>query len=135
MRLFKLALAAIALSAASLGCVPRTTNSVNLSSDGSYDWIVTDPELAKIASISHVAKAREAGLMVWQVDVTNLTDNEEPVMYRFVFYDANGMVVDSPLTNWQRIRIRGQQTEHLRQPAPEARITDAKLELHRTDFR
>jgi uncharacterized protein YcfL len=124
-------LAVVALATALCGCA-RTVNTVEIPSQGENNWIRTDPELSRVAELSHVRKARAGDKLRVQVDVTNRTDDEVPIWYRFIWMDSNGMTFDSPVSSWQRRILQGGQQVSLGGVAPEASVTDCRLEMQRT---
>src|SRR5260221_14519241 len=112
------------------GCA-KTVNTVEIPSQGENNWIRTDSELARVARLDHVRKAKEGDLLRVQVDVTNITDDEEPIWYRFIWMDNNGMTFDSPLSSWQRKILQGGQEISIGGIAPNPSVTDCRLEMQR----
>lgn len=116
------------------GCTPPTVNSVDISSNGQNNWIVTDPKLRDIATFSNVSKTRADDLLQVQVDVRNITNYPHTFKYRFIWLDDRGQQVGaSTLSVWQEQYISGQQTASLQGVAPNAQVTDARLEMIRAD--
>jgi uncharacterized protein YcfL len=116
------------------GCnPPRTINSVSISEDGQYDWLQTDPNLSQVANLSRVVKTRTGDLLRVQVDVTNLTNERRDIHYRIVWFDANGIEVVTPLTNWQKKVMSGQQTVSIGGVAPDSSVTNCRMELRRAE--
>ena len=68
-----------------------------------------------------------------QADVINRTNSRQYVQYRFVWLDADGGTVYTPLTNWTRQILEPGQRVSINGVAPEARVTDCRIEMQRTD--
>ena len=116
-----------------LSACARTVNTVDVRSDGSTDWIQTDPILSESTYLTGVRKAKEGDLLRVQVNIVNRRDAQQIFIYRFVWLDARGMEFKTPLTTWERKFIEGQQQMSLTGIAPDASVTDCRLELRRAD--
>ncbi|HVT88561.1 MAG TPA: YcfL family protein [Tepidisphaeraceae bacterium] len=126
---FAIALVGLALIC---GCA-KTVNSVNISHEGSYDWIKTDSSLSDIASVVRVNKVREQDLLHVQVEVMNTGSSPQVFQYRYIWIDGNGFTLQSPTSAWQRKFIQGKQTVSIDGVAPDTRVADCRLEMKRTD--
>jgi uncharacterized protein YcfL len=108
------------------GCA-KTVNSVEISQEGSWGWVKTDPDLGGTAAVQRVNQTRAGDVMALEVVVANQNSNAGEFIYRFIWLDANGMTIPTPLTNWQRQHILGKQTVAIRGVAPDARATKCRL--------
>lgn len=114
-----------------VGC--KTVNSVEVRANGSYNWIKTDSQLTDITEVRHASKEMQDGLLHVQIEVHNATPNSGTFIYRFVWINANGFTVETPLTTWERRRIMGRQTITLDGVAPNSSVTDCRVEMKRVD--
>jgi uncharacterized protein YcfL len=125
---------ALTLACLALGCA-KSVNDVNISSNGQYSWIQTDPWLANIAQVQSVNKEfTPDGILHVQVVVKNTDHVANRIRWRYVWVDQNGMEVDTPLTTWETIRLEGKQTKALNGAGPNSRAKDCRLELKRVDI-
>jgi uncharacterized protein YcfL len=113
------------------GC--HAVNSVDVSADGSYNWIKGDSVLKNEARVRTANKEMVNGLLHVQVVVHNKYKSDGNFKYRFVWYNANGMEVHTPLTTWEYRNIIGKQTITLDGIAPDSSVTDCRLEMFRVD--
>lgn len=128
-----IALSSLMLLMIGTGCA-KTVNAVEIKQDGSYNWIRTDPDLTGTAAVQRVNKTREGDAIHIQVVLANQNSNAGEFIYRFVWMDANGMTIPTPLTNWQRQHILGKQTVTLMGVAPpDARVVESRLEMKRPE--
>ncbi len=126
--------AAVVLGAGLLaGCAPATVNTVEIPAGGSYNWVNTDPKLGDVARVTRVNKAKADDLLRVQVDVLNTTNYPHRINYRFTWLDDAGQTIDTPLSAWRQQVIQGQQTFSLKGVAPDARVTDVRVEMLRDD--
>ena len=112
-----------------VGC--KTVNSVDVSSSGEYNWIKTDSQMSDMAWVRRANKERQGGLLHVQVEIHNTTSNDGTFLYRFVWMNANGFTVETPLTTWERRTILARQTITLDGVAPDSSITDCRVEMKR----
>ena len=127
--------AVILLSAAlglalSAGC-HRTVNTVAVgdSQITEYQWIQTDSGLNDIAHVVSARKDRVNGLLKVQVELTNLRNHDERIVYKFQWLDANGMEVPSISNDWVPKVINGRESLMIVGVAPDPRVTDCRLKL------
>lgn len=132
--MYKKALKAAVLSVAALalaGC-HRTVNTVEVgdaAGSPQYRWIQTDSGLGSVAHVTSASKTRVNDLLRVQVEITNDRERQQRLYYRFEYLDADGMVVDTPLSTWQPIVIQGRETIKINGVAPNPRVTDCRLKL------
>jgi hypothetical protein len=129
--LFSSAMAAslFGVGVASTGCTPRTVNSVEIGENGN-DVVITDPELAKVASVGRVTKGRAGDLLRVVVEVRNLTDSRQGIQVRFNWLDSAGLPIPAPF-GWRTEFLDGMQSKGIEGVAPDARVTNCRLEMKR----
>ena len=104
---------------------------------------VTDGWLRDRLALRSVRTATtEGGLLVVEVTATNVRtgplaqtwsgitgDNPYTIDYKFVWQDANGMSVDTPLSVWQSRQIKPGETVYFKTVAPTPQCKDFILNL------
>jgi uncharacterized protein YcfL len=110
-----------------VGC--ESVNSVDVSANGSYNWIKGDSVLKNVARVRTANKEMVNGLLHVQIVVHNKYKTPGKFKYRFVWYNANGMEVHTPLTTWEHVDIVGKQTMTLDGVAPDSSVTDCRVEM------
>jgi len=130
MRNLKTVFGLTSLAVALAGCY-RTVNTVEVgkSVEGEYRWIITDSGLSQVASVVSARKTRADDLLRVEVEVENLRPIQQRFYYRFEWFDADGNIVDTPLSTWQPQIVAGRERVVLRGIAPNPRVTDCRLKL------
>lgn len=120
----------LAIAAALAGC-HRTINTVEVgqSVDGQYRWIVTDSGLSQVAAVVAARKTRADDLLRVEVEVENLRPIQQRFYYRFEWFDADGNIVDTPLSTWQPQIVAGRERVVIKGIAPNPRVADCRLKL------
>lgn len=113
------------------GC--KTVNSVDIHESGQYNWIKTDSQLSDMAWVQHAIKERQGDLLHVQLQIHNTTSSDAKFKYRFVWLNANGFTVETPLTTWEQRIILARQTLTLDGVAPDSSVTDCRVEMQRAD--
>ncbi len=94
--------------------------------------IVTDPTLRRHITVVEVNRATVSGdLTRVQVRLQNNLRRDRTVQYRFEWYDAEDMFVDSPTSVWRVRTLKGGETIALSDVAPNPRAVDFVLKLQR----
>lgn len=124
-------LTACLLAIAITGC--QSVNSVDVSANGSYNWIKGDSVLKNVARVRSANKEMVNGLLHVQVVIHDTYKTPGEFKYRFVWYDANGFEVHTPLTTWEKVNILGKQTMTLDGVAPNSSVTDCRVEMFTND--
>ena len=121
-------LASIALMLFTIaGC--HSVNSVDVSANGSYNWIISDDVLKNAARVQSAKKEMQDGLLHVQIVIHNKYKTSSVIKYRFVWINGNGMMVHTPLTTWEQQTILGKQTTTLDGVAPDPGVTDCRAEM------
>ena len=92
--------------------------------------VVTDPSLQRRVQVTEVHEARDAGghLRV-QVSVINTTRRYRTFNYRFEWFDADGIFIDTPAGGYRTRQIEGGESLMLVGVAPSATARDFRLKL------
>lgn len=92
--------------------------------------IETDPGLARSVRVTGINESRSGDLLRIQVAVENLTYGYRSFNYQFVWFEADGMQVQSPSPIWRSAQVEGRDTLYLSGTAPNPRVVDFRLKLH-----
>jgi uncharacterized protein YcfL len=109
------------------GC--HSVNTVNVSANGSYTWIIGDDVLKNAVRVQSAKKEMQDGLLHVQIVVHNKYKTSSVFKYRFDWVNGNGMMVHTPLSTWEQQTILGKQTMTLDGVAPDPGITDCRVEM------
>lgn len=92
--------------------------------------VVTDPSLQRRVQITEVHEAQTAGghLRV-QVSVINTTRRYRTFNYRFEWFDADGIYIETPASGYRARHIEGGESLMLIGVAPTATAKDFRLKL------
>jgi len=111
-----------------LGFVGTGCDTVNTYTSDSQN--ITDSELNDVARVTNIRKSRVSGdLLRVQADVVNTDDDDEVFNYKFEWFDADGNMLDSPFSNWQRLQIAPRESMTISGTATSPKATDFKLKL------
>jgi uncharacterized protein YcfL len=91
--------------------------------------IVTDEDLARAAAITQVVESTTDDLLRVQVQLDNRTDELHRIQYRFDWFDAEGMRVESPMSVWRPKTLFGGEQVWVSGTAPAPGVVDFKLQL------
>ncbi len=92
--------------------------------------IITDPSLSQQASVVALYEDQtNTGLTRIAAEVYNRTRQLQRVQYRFEWFDAAGMPIDTPQTGWRDLVLAGKERSRIFTVAPEGRATDWRLKL------
>jgi uncharacterized protein YcfL len=136
-KLYYLALAGCAL--ALTGC-STTVNSVeNAQKEGQRNMItdqrvISDASLSRKVSIVGVNTAMTpGGLLKVQVEVENRTRSLQSFLYRFEWFDANGMQVNNIISASIPEQIQGQESKFIYSIAPNPSCRDFRVKFIEAD--
>ena len=126
-----LTLGASALLAIAVAGCHRTVDTVQVgeSLGTQYNWIQTDSGLSQMAHVVSARKERVNGLLKVEVEVINLREHDERIVYKFQWLDANGMEISSITNDWLPKVINGKESVMIAGIAPDPRVTDCRLKL------
>jgi uncharacterized protein YcfL len=112
------------------GC-HRTTDTVAVgeSLGTEYKWIQTDSGLNEMAHVVSAHKDRVNGLLKVQVEVVNLRNHDERIVYKLHWLDANGMEITSVSNDWVPLVINGRESAWIQGIAPDPRVTDCRVKI------
>ena len=91
--------------------------------------IVTDDHLARAAAVTRVVESTRDDLLRIQVQLDNRTDELHRIQYRFDWFDAEGMRVESPMSGWRPQTLFGGEQVWVSGTAPAPEVVDFKLQL------
>ena len=109
--------------------------------------VTTDSFLRDRLQITGVNTAENSsGFMTVQVTAVNVRtgvfsqmwsgmtgENPYPVNYRFVWFDENGIEIQTPLTVWQQITVRPGETVNFKSVAPTPYAKDFRIDITEAD--
>ncbi len=92
--------------------------------------VVTDPGLADIVSIEDVIQSTVSGnLLKIQVELKNKTNEYHRFLYRFQWFDKDGMQVTRSAPPWRTSQVEGRQTVYVSGVSPSPDAADFRLQL------
>jgi len=92
--------------------------------------VITDTSLGAAASFQDVKETTTGdNLLKIQVALRNETNNEQRVLYRFEWFDDEGMLIDTKLSTWRQTTLFGKETVRLTGVAPRPDAVDFQLKV------
>jgi len=93
-------------------------------------YVQTDNDLSDIAQVVGVRQATVSGdLLKVDVDIYNNDVNTRQIVYKFEWFDNQGMHVETPLSTWLPKSLLAKETVTLSAVAPMPKAKDFKLKL------
>ncbi len=97
--------------------------------------VVTDKALGRYARIQQVIETTLPGdILKVQVSLQNTSSFEQRLIYKFEWFDLNGMIVETPLSTWQAKDVMGKEVYELTGVAPTPRAKDFRLKLQESKW-
>ena len=121
-----------------LGCSSATNTVFKADPDAvpdvqEHNKIVKNKSLDKHVYVDNVYVTDSDGLLSIQVNIRNKKKSDFNIMYRFDWFDKQGMEVYDPANPWTRTTIYGGQFVSLRAVATSPEVVDWRLSLKETD--
>ncbi len=92
--------------------------------------VTTDNSLRNAAGLIRLNETTlDTGFLKVQAEVYNNTSERKEANYRFEWFDANGMLIDTALSNWRTISLAGKESQFINAIAPTQAATDFRLKL------
>jgi len=92
--------------------------------------VVTDTGLyGSVRPIGINVATISTGFLQIQIEVQNLSSSTQAFAYRIEWFDANGMIIHTPLTTWIDRQILGGETISLTGIAPTETAKDFRIKL------
>lgn len=92
--------------------------------------VTTDDSLKKAAGLVRLNETTlDTGFLKVQAEVYNDTRERKIANYRFEWFDANGMMIDTALSNWRTVSLAGKESQFINAIAPTQTATDFRLKL------
>jgi uncharacterized protein YcfL len=92
--------------------------------------VITNPELEGVARVLAVRESTVSGDMLKiQVDLANWHSHTRRIVYKFEWFDPQGMLVSTPLSTWQPCTLQGKETVTVTGVAPTPAAKDFRLKL------
>ena len=92
--------------------------------------IINDSAMADYAHILSVNEATVSGdILKIQVHLRNESSFDQNLIYKFEWFDLNGMQIETPLSTWQTKTVQGNETYTLSGVAPTPQAKDFRLKL------
>jgi uncharacterized protein YcfL len=88
--------------------------------------IVYNPD---VINVVEVQKDRVNGLLKAQIAVQNNSPTDRQIEYRFRWFSAGHMQVDTQLSNWNTVYSRAGEIVRLNGTAPNAEVTDFEYDI------
>lgn len=96
--------------------------------------VVTDASLAKKARVVGIQEAKVAGgFLKIQCELLNTTRKDQMVTFLFEWFDSNGMLVKTPMSRWQAVRLSSQERKTVDATAPTKEVVDFRFKLKEKD--
>ena len=91
---------------------------------------VMDPVLAKHVQLLHIDTASNANnFLEVQLEAANYIHKPAYIKYQFTWFDAQGMQVNTVLSDWERVMLVPGQKLYIRRVAPQPDCADFKINL------
>ncbi|MDA1043829.1 MAG: YcfL family protein [Verrucomicrobia bacterium] len=96
--------------------------------------VVTDSSLAKKARVVGIQEARVAGgFLKIQCELLNTTRGDQTVNFLFEWFDSDGMLVKTPMSRWQTVRLSAGEAKTVDATAPTKEVVDFRFKLKEKD--
>lgn len=92
--------------------------------------VTSDNSLKKAAGLVRLNETTlDTGFLKVQAEVYNSTSKRKRANYRFEWFDANGMLIDTSLSSWKAISLAGKESQFINAVSPTKTATDFRLKL------
>jgi uncharacterized protein YcfL len=92
--------------------------------------VISDESLSAKAQLQQLISAHTAdGFMKVQAQIYNGTNKRMRINYRFEWFDAQGMLIDTPMSTWKQLSLAGKETSMIQAIAPTKDTADFKIKL------
>jgi len=92
--------------------------------------VITDTGLyGRVRPIGINVATVSTGFLKIQLEVQNLSSSAQAFAYRVEWFDANGMIVETPLSIWIDRRIQGGETLSITALAPNVTAKDFRIKM------
>jgi len=92
--------------------------------------VITDTGLyGRVRPIGINVATVTTGFLKIQLEVQNLSSSAQAFAYRVEWFDANGMIVETPLSIWIDRRIQGGETLSITALAPNVTAKDFRIKM------
>ncbi|MBB6430683.1 YcfL family protein [Algisphaera agarilytica] len=92
--------------------------------------VTTDNSLKKAAGLVRLNETTlDSGFLKVQAEVYNDTRERKRAHYRFEWFDADGMLIKTSLSNWKAISLAGKESQFITAVSPTKTATDFRLKL------
>ena len=92
--------------------------------------VITDTGLyGRVRPIGINVATVSTGFLKIQLEVENLSSSAQAFAYRVEWFDANGMIVETPMSIWIDRRIQGGETLSLTALAPNVTAKDFRIKM------
>jgi len=123
-----------AVSLAQYGC--STVNTVEPSQQAAQRQILADKRITtdgrlygRVRPIGVNTAVVPAGMLKIQIEVRNLTRSLQPFAYHIEWFDANGIIVNTPTSAWVDREIQGGETLSITGIAPTGDAKDFRIKF------
>jgi len=97
--------------------------------------VVTDAALDSYARILSVNEAVLPGdVLKVQVTLRNDSPFDQRIIYRFEWFDLQGMAVDAPQSAWKAVSVQGKEVYTISSVAPGPQAKDFRLKLQESKW-
>ena len=91
---------------------------------------VMDEVLAKHLTLRQITAVRNANnLLEVQLEVANPIHKPAKIKYQFTWFNAQGMLIDTIVSDWQKTTFLPGETQFIRHVAPQPDCADFKINL------
>lgn len=92
--------------------------------------VTTDDSLKNAAGLVRLNETTlETGFLKVQAEVYNDTRERKRANYRFEWFDADGMLINTSLSSWKAISLAGKESQFITAVSPTKTATDFRLKL------
>ena len=97
--------------------------------------VVTDGFLERYARVISVNQATLPGdILKIQVVLENTSWFDQTFIWKFEWFDANGMIVETPLSTWQSRHLEAHERTEITSVAPTPQCKDFRLKLQESKY-
>lgn len=92
--------------------------------------VTTDNSLKKSAGLVRLNETTlDTGFLKVQAEIYNNTRERKRAHYQFEWFDADGMRIDTALSQWKAVSLAGKESQFINAVAPTTTATDFRLKL------
>ncbi len=114
--------------------VACSSNTSGLRIDGhSQKVLFGDSSMSRTLSVDDISTLQVDGHARGVVSLTSNISSDLDLLYRFYWYDAQGLEVNTQVGNWKRLIIRGKETRSISEVSVNPAATQFRVQIRRNN--